>query len=41
MPLGRSERLAAPEFLVRLNPDEAKAKYKNVNSAQPIPGKAG
>jgi len=32
---------AAPEFLTRLNADEAKAKYKNINSAQPIPGKAG
>jgi hypothetical protein len=32
---------AAAEFLTRLDPVEAKAKYKNINSAQPIPGKSG
>jgi hypothetical protein len=32
---------ASREFLVVLTPEEAKAKYKNINSAQPIPGKAG
>ena len=29
----------AAEFLTRLDPAEAKAKYKNVNAAQPIPGR--
>jgi hypothetical protein len=32
---------AAPEFLTRLPAAEAQAKYKNVNSAQPNPSKAG
>ncbi len=31
---------ASTEFLTRLDPAEGKAKYKNVNSAQPIPGKS-
>ena len=30
---------AAEEFLTLINPEEAKSKYKNVNSAQPIPEK--
>lgn len=30
---------ASEEFLTKLNPEEGKAKYKNVNSAQPIPEK--
>ena len=30
---------ASEEFLTRLSPEEGKAKYKNVNSAQPIPEK--
>ncbi len=29
----------SPDFLTRLDPAEGKAKYKNVNSAQPIPEK--
>jgi len=29
----------APEFLTKLDPAEGQAKYKNVNSAQPIPEK--
>ena len=33
---------AAPEFLTRLDPAEAKAKYNSkVNSAQPLPEKQG
>ncbi len=28
---------ASTEFLQKLDPAEAKAKYKNVNSAQPLP----
>jgi hypothetical protein len=32
---------ASAEFLTRLDPTEAKAKYKNVNSAQPSPTRAG
>jgi hypothetical protein len=32
---------AAPEFLQKLDPAEGKAKYKNVNSAQPIPDRQG
>lgn len=31
----------SPEFLTKLDPAEGKAKYKNVNSAQPIPEKQG
>src|SRR5437588_2174327 len=30
---------ASEEFLTKLNPEEGKVKYKNVNSAQPIPEK--
>ena len=30
---------ADPEFLRKLDPEEGKKKYKNVNSAQPIPEK--
>ena len=32
---------ASSEFLTKLDPTEGKAKYKNVNSAQPIPEKQG
>lgn len=32
---------ASAEFLTKLDPNEAKSKYKNVNSAQPIPEKQG
>jgi hypothetical protein len=32
---------ASSEFLTKLEPAEGKAKYKNVNSAQPIPEKQG
>ena len=32
---------SANEFLTRVDPPEAKTKYKNVNSAQPIPEKQG
>ena len=32
---------ASTEFLTRLPAAEAQAKYKNVNSAQPFPSKAG
>lgn len=32
---------ASEEFLTRLPAEEGKAKYKNVNSAQPIPEKQG
>jgi hypothetical protein len=32
---------AGAEYLKRLDPAEGKAKYKNVNSAQPIPEKQG
>ena len=32
---------ASPEYLRKLDPEAAKAKYKNVNSAQPIPDKQG
>jgi hypothetical protein len=32
---------ASSEFLTKVDPAEAKAKYKNVNSAQPIPEKQG
>ena len=32
---------ASAEFLTKLDPAEGKAKYKNVNSAQPIPEKQG
>lgn len=32
---------ASTEFLTKLDPAEGKAKYKNVNSAQPIPDKQG
>ncbi|MCS6850975.1 MAG: hypothetical protein NZ700_07365 [Gemmataceae bacterium] len=28
---------ASPEFLIKIDPAEGRAKYKNVNSAQPIP----
>jgi hypothetical protein len=30
---------ASEEFLTRLSPEEGNSKYKNVNSAQPIPEK--
>jgi hypothetical protein len=30
---------ASEEFLTKLTPEEGKAKYKNTNSAQPIPEK--
>jgi hypothetical protein len=32
---------ASSEFLAKVDPAEANAKYKNVNSAQPIPEKQG
>jgi len=32
---------ASEEFLTKMDPAEGKAKYKNVNSAQPIPEKQG
>lgn len=32
---------ASSEFLTKLDQAEGKAKYKNVNSAQPIPDKQG
>jgi len=32
---------ASSEFLTKVDSAEAKAKYKNVNSAQPIPEKQG
>ena len=32
---------ASSEFLTRIDANEGKAKYKNVNSAQPIPEKQG
>lgn len=32
---------ASSEWLTRLDASEAKAKYKNLNSAQPIPEKQG
>ena len=32
---------ASSEYLTKLDPTEGKAKYKNVNSAQPIPEKQG
>jgi hypothetical protein len=32
---------ASEEYLRKLDPAEAKAKYKNVNSAQPYPDKQG
>ena len=32
---------ASSEFLMKVDSAEAKAKYKNVNSAQPIPEKQG
>jgi hypothetical protein len=32
---------ASEEYLTRLPAEEGKAKYKNVNSAQPIPEKQG
>ena len=32
---------ASAEHLRKLDPESAKAKYKNVNSAQPIPEKQG
>ena len=32
---------AAPDCLIKVDPAEAKAKYKNINSAQPIPDKQG
>jgi hypothetical protein len=32
---------ASEEFLTKLDPTEGQAKYKNVNSAQPIPDKQG
>lgn len=32
---------ASSEFLTRVPPEEGTAKYKNVNSAQPIPDKQG
>ena len=32
---------ASSEFLTKLDPAEGKGKYKNVNSAQPIPEKQG
>ena len=31
----------SPDFLTKLDPAEGQAKYKNVNSAQPIPEKQG
>jgi hypothetical protein len=32
---------ASSEYLTKVDPAEAQAKYKNVNSAQPIPEKQG
>jgi hypothetical protein len=32
---------ASEDYLRKLDPEAAKAKYKNVNSAQPIPDKQG
>ena len=32
---------ASEEFLTKLDPAEGQAKYKNLNSAQPIPDKQG
>ena len=32
---------ASEEYLTKLDPAAAKAKYKNVNSAQPVPDKQG
>ena len=32
---------ASSEYLTKLDPAEGKTKYKNVNSAQPIPDKQG
>jgi hypothetical protein len=32
---------ASSEYMTKLDPAEGKAKYKNVNSAQPIPQKQG
>jgi hypothetical protein len=32
---------ASSECLVKVDPAEGKAKYKNVNSAQPVPDKQG
>ena len=32
---------ASDKFLSKLDPAEGKAKYKNVNSAQPLPAKGG
>jgi hypothetical protein len=32
---------ASSEYLTKVDPAEGKAKYKNVNSAQPIPEKQG
>jgi hypothetical protein len=32
---------ASSEYLTKLDPAEGKAKYKNVNSAQPLPEKQG
>jgi len=32
---------ASSEFLTKVDPAEAQAKYKNLNSAQPIPEKQG
>jgi hypothetical protein len=32
---------ASAEFLQKLDPAEGKAKYKNVNSAQPVPERQG
>ncbi len=32
---------ASSEYLTKLDPVEGKAKYKNVNSAQPLPEKQG
>lgn len=33
--------IASEDYLNRLDPADGKAKYKNVNSAQPIPEKQG
>ena len=37
----RAHGLAPTEYLRKLDPEAGKAKYKNVNSAQPIPEKQG
>ena len=38
---GWDDIVASEDFLTKLDPAEGKAKYKNVNSAQPIPDKQG